>query len=265
MNFLCPICKKELELSGNSFVCPDRHTFDRAKSGYINLLPSSKMNSKTPGDSKEMVASRRDFLDKGYYAPLREAIAGKARELGASRYFDAGCGTGYYTAAVIDALGCKCLGADISKFAVDIAAKREKRGVFAVASVYDLPIESESIDLITNVFSPMADTEYRRILKKGGHLLYAVPGPMHLFALKELIYESPYENDVSYPSYDGFEETERIECSFDITLESSADIESLFTMTPYFWRTPLGAIEKIRATDSLKTPCRFYISVLRKL
>lgn len=263
--FICPICKKTLEKSGNSFVCSGRHTFDTAKSGYVNLLPASKMNSKTPGDGKEMVVSRRDFLDRGYYSELRICLADKAGSLGGEVYFDAGCGTGYYTSAVADALGeCEVFGVDISKFAADIAAKREKRGLFAVASVYDLPVADSSVDIITNVFSPMADSEYCRILKKGGHLLYVVPGPRHLYSLKELLYETPYENPVSYPEYEGFKEIDRTECSFDIRLASSEDIELLFTMTPYFWRTPAGALEKIRALDALDTSPQFYISVLEK-
>ncbi len=266
--FICPVCRNALEKSGNSYICENRHTFDISKSGYINLLPSSKMNSKTPGDSKEMVVSRRDFLDKGYYGRLREALAKKASELAPDKpvYFDAGCGTGYYTSAIIDALDTSfCLGIDISKFAADTAAKREKRGLFAVASVYDLPMADETADIITNVFSPMADSEYRRILKKGGYLLYVVPGPRHLYSLKELLYDNPYENSVSYPEYDGFEETERAECSFKMKLESNTDIENLFSMTPYFWRTPAGALEKLRALDSLDTIAQFYISVLRRI
>ncbi len=226
------------------------------------------MNSKAPGDSKEMVASRRNFLDRGYYGKLREALAEKARELAPAHpvYFDAGCGTGYYTSAVIDALDSPvCLGVDISKFATDTASKREKRGLFAVASVYDLPIADETADIITNVFSPMADSEYRRILKKGGALLYVVPGPKHLYSLKELLYDEPYENQVSYPEYEGFEEIQRTECTFEMKLVSSADVENLFSMTPYFWRTPAGALEKLRALDSLDTVAQFYISVLRRL
>ena len=263
--FICPVCQQRLTRENNSYVCPSHHTFDIAKSGYINLLTASKMNSKTPGDSKEMVAARRDFLDRGYYAPLREALKEEACSLGAEVYFDAGCGTGYYSSFVAKALECRCLGVDISKFATDIAAKRDKNSLFAVASVYDLPLEDESVDLITNVFSPMADSEYKRVLKSGGHLLYVVPGPRHLYSLKEILYSEPYENEVSYQKYDGFEEIKRVECSFGMKLTSADDIEHLFSMTPYFWRTPAGALEKIRSLDSLDTDAEFYIIVLRKI
>ncbi|MBE6700958.1 MAG: methyltransferase domain-containing protein [Ruminococcaceae bacterium] len=267
-NFLCPICKKELTLVEKSFKCPLNHSFDKAKSGYVNLLPAGKMNSKTPGDSKEMVLSRDEFLKKGYYEPLRLALSQCAKDVTLppdSLYFDAGCGTGYYTSGVIDALGtCDCLGVDISKFAADLSAKKEKRALFSVASVYNLPLKDESVDLITCVFSPMADEEYLRILKKGGALLYVVPAPRHLFELKELLYENPYENEESFIEYKGFTEEKRVGVTFPIHLENSEDLEHLFTMTPYFWRTPKGALEKIKEQSTFDTTADFYIIILRK-
>ncbi len=265
MSFICPICRLPLSRCGNSYLCENKHTFDISRSGYVNLLPASRAHSKAPGDSKEMVISRREFLNKGYYEPLKNALALKASELKASMYFDAGCGTGYYTSAVIDVLECPCIGVDISKFAAEASAKSEKRGLFAVASVYDLPIADSSVDLITNVFSPMADGEYKRILKIGGNMLYAVPAPRHLFSLKEILYAEPYENPVSFPEYDGFKEIERIECSFDMQLNSSEDIQNLFAMTPYFWRTPFEASEKLKTLETLKTQAQFYIAVLRRV
>lgn len=266
MYYICPVCREALVKDGNRCVCANGHSFDLAKSGYVNLLTASKKHSKNPGDGKEMVVARREFLDKGYYAPLCEAVALKARELGGEVYFDAGCGTGYYTSAVTSALlPSVCMGVDLSKFAVETTAKREKRGFFAVASVYDLPIASESVDIITNIFSPMADSEYRRILKKGGHMIYVVPGPRHLFSLKELLYEHPYENEVSHPDYDGLVEVERTECSFTMTPDSNEDVESLFAMTPYFWRSPADALEKIRTMRLRSIDTEFYITVLKKI
>lgn len=264
--FICPICRSPLMREGMRCFCEGNHSFDLAKSGYVNLLTASKKHSKDPGDGKDMVAARRDFLDKGYYASLRDAVAEKARELGGRVYFDAGCGTGYYTSAVIDALSEPlCIGVDISKYAADTAAKREKRGFFAVASVYDLPIAHESVDIITNIFSPMADAEYRRILKKGGHMIYVVPAPRHLYSLKKTLYDEPYENAVSHPQYEGLAEVERVECAFTMHPETTEDVVSLFGMTPYFWRTPAGALERIRNMELKEINAQFYITVLKKL
>ena len=225
------------------------------------------MNSKTPGDGKEMVASRKAFLDKGYYAPLREKLAETARSVAPASplYLDAGCGTGYYTKAVADALeNPHILGVDISKHAVNLSAKSEKRGEFAVASVYDLPLADESADLITNVFSPMAHDEYFRVMKKGAHLIYVVPASSHLMGLKALLYENPYLNKEEDVVYDGFTQIDKIKLEFDMTLRSSEDILSLFTMTPYFWRSPKGAEEKIKNTSALRDRAEFCVLVFEK-
>lgn len=264
MSFICPVCKKSLTREERCYRCDGGHLFDIARSGYVNLLTPDKMNSLTPGDNKEMVSSRRDFLMKGYYAPLLENIIDVAGRCGGEVYFDAGCGTGYYTKGVADSLGVRAIGVDISKNAVNTSAKYLKSASFAVASVYDLPLKSESVDLITNIFSPMADREYMRVLKKGGHLIYVVPAPEHLYALKTLLYDTPYLNTDSDICYEGFREIEKREVTFDISLSSSEDIMALFKMTPYSWRTPEGAEEKIKATPFLKDKASFYILVLEK-
>lgn len=224
------------------------------------------MNSKSPGDSKEMVASRKDFLLKGYYSPLLDALVETAKKFSPENpiYFDAGCGTGYYTKGISLAVGGKTVAVDISKHAVDTASKYIKNGDFAVASVYSLPLADETVDLITNVFSPMADGEYLRILKKGGRLLYVVPAPEHLIGLKKFLYETVYLNAESDIIYSGFQEIEKIKVEFDLNLASSEDILSLFKMTPYSWRTPSGAEEKINSMPSLKDKASFYILVFEK-
>lgn len=64
----------------NSYICPQRHQFDMAKEGYVNLLPVQHKRSRDPGDSAEMMQARRAFLDAGHYQPLRDAIVGQLRE-----------------------------------------------------------------------------------------------------------------------------------------------------------------------------------------
>lgn len=266
MSFICPVCKKTLTKEEKCYRCESGHLFDRARSGYVNLLTPDKMNSKAPGDSKEMVASRRNFLLKGYYEPLLNALTETAKKYSPKSpvYLDAGCGTGYYTNGVSLALGGKTLAVDISKSAVDTASKYTKDGDFAVASVYSLPIPDNSVDIITNVFSPMADAEYARVLKKGGLLLYVVPAPEHLLALKTMLYENAYLNSESNILYNGLKEIEKIKVEFDLYLSSSEDVLSLFKMTPYSWRTPAGAEEKINSTPSLRDKASFYLLVFEK-
>lgn len=264
--FICPVCKGEFTKEEKVYRCENSHSFDRAKSGYVNLLTPDKMNSNTPGDSKEMVASRRDFLLRGHYAPLKNALCDAAKKYSPDTrfYLDAGCGTGYYMKSVAEAIKAKeAIGVDISKNAVNVTSKYLDCET-AVASVYSLPLKSDSIDLITCVFSPMANKEYLRVLKKGGRLLYVVPAPEHLFCLKSLLYEKPYLNSEEDVLYEGLTALEKIKVDFNFTLSSPEEILSLFRMTPYFWRTPEGAEEKIRSTPVLCDKASFYILVFEK-
>ena len=100
--FICPVCGKPLEQQEKSYCCPNRHNFDRAKSGYVNLLPIKGKHSKVPGDNKLMVAARQEFLNEGYYLPLCEQLremvmAHLLKDSGEIAVLDAGCGEGYYT------------------------------------------------------------------------------------------------------------------------------------------------------------------------
>ena len=172
--FRCPLCGGKLNEQERGLICHKGHCFDRAKEGYVHLLPANQKNSKAPGDDKGMVSARRAFLDKGFYEPLRRTLCDLAAELTGDvpTVLDAGCGEGYYTAGVRQALmdagkAPQIAGIDISKFSVQKAAKRYEGIEFAVGSVYHLPMEEECADLLLNVFSPLAIEEFRRVLKPG--------------------------------------------------------------------------------------------------
>ena len=95
MNLICPICEKPLYLQERTLVCPENHSFDIARQGYVNLLPVQRRHSAHPGDTKEQVASRREFLEGGFYAPIADALIAAAQKYGASGpVLDVGCGEG---------------------------------------------------------------------------------------------------------------------------------------------------------------------------
>lgn len=265
--FICPVCKKGLTLESNSLKCPENHTFDRSRWGDVFLLRSSKG---AHGDSREMVLSRRDFLEKGYYSHLKTKLCDAAAQHLGKRdicYLDAGCGTGYYTKAVSDTLSqegpVKTAGVDLSRDAVRMCAKAMPSGEFAVASVYDMPFADESFDLITNVFSPMANEEYVRVLKKGGVLLYATPAPRHLFAMKEILYDTPYENEDKTVEYEGLKFVQRFTADRVCTLENE-DLKKLFSMTPYFWKSGRESAVRLERIESLSVEFSFYVHVYIK-
>ena len=270
--FCCPVCGGPLKKQGGALVCPARHSFDIAAKGYAHLLPSSRMHAKVPGDDRDMVAARRAFLDSGAYEPFQKALAGLVLEYtaGVPRPFvlDAGCGEGYYTAAVAKALreagreGCVA-GFDISKFAVKAAAGRDKQVFWAVAGSFAIPVESGAVHCLLNVFSPMVETEFARVLAPGGVLLYAVPGPRHLFGLKQVLYDTPYENPVSDTAYKGFVLERRVPVRDCITLRGE-QIGRLFQMTPYYWKTPRAGAARLAACTELSTEIEFDFLVYRR-
>ena len=133
-----------------------------------------------------------------------------------------------------------------------------------MASSYHLPIHDESIDLLINCFSPLALEEFLRVLKPGGRFLYVVPSERHLWQMKEVLYENPYENPVKQEDYPGFVWQKAIPLRYTITLNSSADIMALFAMTPYAWKTPKAGVERLAQLSQLETEIGFNIHIYKK-
>ena len=269
--FRCPVCGGALERSERSYRCGKNHSFDIAKEGYTYLLPPNQKHSAAPGDDKGMAAARRDFLSKDYYRPLKDALCALAlaRTGETPALLDTGCGEGYYTSGVYQALSSagkapQMAGIDISKFILRHAAKREKRVEFAVASSYHLPVPDESIDLLLNCFSPLALEEFKRVLKPGGTFLYVVPAAEHLWEMKAVLYDRPYPNEEKETPYEGFDYETIVPVDAVITLPCQEDIRALFQMTPYYWKTPKEGCERLAALDSLSTRIAFRIHVFRK-
>lgn len=260
----CPLCGEALNFCAGSLTCNGarRHNFDIAKSGYVNL----NTHASTSGDDKAMALGRQNFLRKGYYVHLANAVAdaaGKGKVLA-----DAGCGEGYYTetcAKSFDAV----LGVDLSKHALTLAAKSAKQQgtadklLYTAASVYQMPLAASSCDSVINVFAPCVEEEYTRILKRGGKLVVAAAGRDHLHGLKAALYDKviPNEERRDLPQNMRLSETLSVKYEADIFGE---DIYSLFMMTPYFYRTKKESAEKLKTMDKLRTLLDFEVRVYIK-
>lgn len=262
--FCCPVCGLGLCREDRTYKCEKGHCFDAAKEGYVNLLMSNK-SGEMSGDDKEMVSARTRFLEGGYYSPLRDKITEliKRYSPSAQTLLDAGCGEGYYTSAYAEKVPVTA-GVDISKAAVRHAAKKCKTAEFAVASVYHLPAGDESTDVIVNCFSPNAPEEFLRVLKGGGYLFYVVPAPRHLWELKSVLYEAPYENEEKTEDYQGLELLGVEGVTTDFTLTSNEDIMALFHMTPYSWNTPKDGIKRLEGIEKMSVGADFRIHIYRK-
>ena len=253
----CPVCGEVLSAVENSIKCVNNHLFDRASSGYFNLHLNK--HSKVPGDSKEMVLARRRFLDEGFYAPLRDTLVSIIKELNPKSILDAGCGEGYYTSEFSKI--CDTVGIDLSKEAILKASKRDKAGTYCVASLFDIPIMNDSIDLVTSVFAPYSNSEFARIADA---VLAVIPGKRHLFGLKELLYDNPYLNDEEGYDLPDFTLCKTTAIDFEITVEGEQAIFDLFSMTPYYWKTPRDATERLKKANTLKTEASFKILYYEK-
>jgi 23S rRNA (guanine745-N1)-methyltransferase len=259
----CPVCREILLRSAGGYQCSNKHNFDRARQGYINLLLAHQKHSKEPGDSAEMIRSRRRFLDLGFYDRvsdgINETVAAHLPGPGQGRAFsilDAGCGEGFYLKRLKTYLATRpggsvafdYYGVDISKFAVRQAAQRDKSVSWIVASIVDLPFAPSSLDMILNVFSPIDFAEFSRIRAKTGSLVIVGPGPRHLNGLREIIYPIAREHapsamiEQARGLFSLFTET-RI--NYQIDLKNAGEIMDLLAMTPYFWNIDLSTKARV--------------------
>ena len=223
----CPLCGEPLT-GDTALKCGRNHSFDRAKEGYWHLLPVQSMRTKAPGDSKKMVAARRAFLNAGYYG-----IFGRA-------------------------LGELCLA-----YGVPTGADALPAAKYAVASSFAQPVRTGWADLLLNCFSPFAQEEFRRVLRPGGRMIYVVPGAEHLYQMKAVLYDTPYKNPVQEVAYEGFRPIGEREVSGSITVPAG-QLEALFAMTPYYWKTPRDGAARLAALPELTTDIAFRFLVFEK-
>ena len=264
--FLCPVCGKKLTELERGAVCPDRHSFDKAKSGYINLLPNN-LPAGNHGDNKLMIKARHDFLEKGYYLPLRNSLCEVIKKYTEENpvIIDAGCGEGWYTKGIFDSLeNAQMLAVDISKDAMKITAKRDKQIRCAAASVFHLPVEDSCADVCLSVFSPLCEEEFLRVLKKDGYFVYVIPGENHLWSLKKAIYDEPYKNSVKPYEMESFDFIEKVCVDGVMEMACAEDVANLFMMTPYYYKTSQEDTEKLLSSPPEKIEYSFEILVFKK-
>lgn len=246
----CPSCASTLERENSTFGCEHGHRFDLAKEGYLNLLLAQARKSHDPGYSKAMIASRHAFFSRGHYEQLADTIAEivasyvapRDNAVSAARVLDAGCGEGYYVRRIRNwceqqQLAIDLCGIDISKHGVKLAAKRDPQSAYAVASSHDLPLPDQCADVIFTHFSPVFAESFRRVARPSAVVLVGSPGPMHLFGLKELVYERPAQHEETHAlaNETGFELIETHQIQYELSLRDNASITDLLAMTPFYW------------------------------
>jgi 23S rRNA (guanine745-N1)-methyltransferase len=262
MKLTCPIDDFSLEIVDSSLKCKCNHCFDISKQGYVNLLPVQYKKSKNPGDSREMVLARSEFLSSGLYQPIADMLVdilgGMTNDRPENFIVDAGCGEGYYLDYVYSRLGCQNLsyiGLDISKEAVVFAARRNKMITWLVASNKNLPIISDSADTVLCQFGFPFYDEFKRILKPNGKIILVDTGKNHLIELRKIIYSEVRESDlpsISEGEKNGFKLLESKKLTYKDHLTSNQQIMNLLSMTPHLFRaTAEGkiAVQKLAETE----------------
>ena len=264
----CPVCRELLNREEKRYRCPQGHSYDIAKQGYVNLLQSQRSSNRNHGDDREMIVARQQFLEQGYYAPLRDLLTEKVYFYTAKNgvIVDAGCGEGWYAEGVAAQLkDATVMGFDISKEALKWAAKRKGFAHLAVASCYAMPLRANSVDALLNLFSPLAAEEYARVLKTGGHLFRVVPGERHLWELKAAVYDTPLPNRPEPEELPGLKLVERCPLAGEICLKGKNEIWDLFQMTPYYHRTSQKDRAKLEQLQLLITRTEFTLLIYEKI
>lgn len=252
MELMCPLCGNPLARQERALVCPNRHSFDIARQGYVNLLPVQNKRSLQPGDTKEQVASRRAFLDGGFYAPIRDALCRLAKDHNcAGPILDIGCGEGYYSAHLAQVMDAELVGLDISKEAVRYAAGRYKDALWLCASAAHVPVADHSAGLITSLFALTMPEEFLRILRPEGAFIQVLAAEDHLLGLKSIIYpELNHKEKDSVPQLPGFRLVESRPVRFTFTVEGE-QVQNLLSMTPHVYRIGKEGAERLRQTKIL--------------
>lgn len=301
--FVCPYCQSPLIVGAKTWLCDGslnnketKHPFDVARQGYVNLLPVQNKKSKDPGDSAQSIEARHRFLSQGFYQPLQQLIAKlisakseASTQSNTQTWLDVGCGEGYYTGAIAEALATTetnnpCLIAlDISKPAVATTArvaKQEQQLWYQlkavqstakntviypmVASASHLPLVDSSIDGISTIFSPILPEEFARVLKAEGRLIIAKPDAGHLQSMREALFDEvrPHDSDKfleELAPYFNQAATHQVTADLRLSADALAD---LMTMTPYSYRARAEKREALLAStqqQDFQTQARFVV------
>lgn len=269
--WVCPVCQDALTPAGRSWHCANNHNFDLAKSGYVNLLLAHQKASKQPGDSAAMLKARREFLDAGFFQPIAQAISQYINKYAAPvteqprRLLDLGCGEGYYLRQLHDSLHGQWLlaGLDIAKDGVQMAAKADPHSTWVCASSSRIPLADNSLDVLLRVFAPADQQQSLRVLREHGLLVAVTPAAEHLVEIKQALYDQvTLHAKPSCP--EGFEVIDEQQVSYELLLDTPAQIQALLAMTPFFWRGQKSGRENLLKLHQLKVRVATWVSCYRK-
>jgi len=252
--FACPICQENLTLLENSLKCCNRHSFDLAKFGYVNLAPQIKQSANY---DKENFQNRQQILEAGFYQAILEAVSDLlASSETSTTILDIGCGEGFYSRKLQENHSDKTFYAfDISKDSVQIAAKSEPNWAvnWFVGDLARLPIKDASMDILLDIFSPANYGEFRRVLSKDGILIKVIPTENHLKEIRQRVQDQLTNKDYSnqdiknhFQEYFTILSNQTASLTKTITAEQ---LQALLSMTPLLFHIDQSKIDWSQLTE----------------
>lgn len=252
--FACPICQENLTLVESSLKCNNRHSFDLAKFGYVNLAPQIKQSANY---DKENFQNRQQILEAGFYQAILEVVSDLlSNSKNAKTILDIGCGEGFYSRKLQERHPDKTFYAfDISKDSVQIAAKSEPNWAvnWFVGDLARLPIKDASMDILLDIFSPANYGEFRRVLSKDSILIKVIPTKNHLKEIRQKVQDQLTKKDYSNQDIKNhFQEHFTILSSqtASLTKTITADqLQALLSMTPLLFHVDQTKIDWSQLTE----------------
>ena len=252
--FACPICQENLTLLETSFKCCNRHSFDLAKFGYVNLAPQIKQSANY---DKENFQNRQQILEAGFYQAILEAVSDLlASSETSTTVLDIGCGEGFYSRKLQERHPDKTFYAfDISKDSVQIASKSEPNWAvnWFVGDLARLPIKDASMDILLDIFSPANYGEFRRVLSKDGILIKVIPTKNHLKEIRQKVQDQLTNKDYSNQDIKNhFQEHFTILSSQTASLTktiTTEQLQALLSMTPLLFHVDQSKIDWSQLTE----------------
>ncbi|HEU7673096.1 TPA: methyltransferase domain-containing protein [Streptococcus pneumoniae] len=252
--FACPICQENLTLLETNFKCCNRHSFDLAKFGYVNLAPQIKQSANY---DKENFQNRQQILEAGFYQAILDAVSDLlASSKTTTTILDIGCGEGFYSRKLQESHSEKTFYAfDISKDSVQIAAKSEPNWAvnWFVGDLARLPIKDANMDILLDIFSPANYGEFRRVLSKDGILIKVIPTENHLKEIRQRV-----QDQLTNKEYSNHDIKEHFQEHFSILSSQTASLtktitaeqlQALLSMTPLLFHVDQSKIDWSQLTE----------------